>query len=68
MKAILPSESRPSVVKEALSLRASALAGFDDKRGGERKTGEHRSGDGSPYTWAGGEGWKFDLMLRDDSH
>ena len=56
MKAILPSESRPSVVKEALSLRASALAGFDDKRGGGEETGEHRSGDGSPYTWAGGEG------------
>ena len=48
MKAILPSESRPSVVKEALSLRASALAGFDGKRGGERKLGNTGVGMGVP--------------------
>ena len=48
MKAILPSESRPSVVREALSLRASALAGFDDKRGGERKLGNTGVGMGVP--------------------
>ena len=48
MKAILPSKSCPSVVKEALSLRASALAGFDDKRGGERKLGNTGVGMGVP--------------------
>ena len=56
MKAILPSESRPSVVKEALSLRASALAGFDDKRGGERKLGNTGVGMGVPTPGQVGKG------------
>ena len=47
MKAILPSESLPSVVKEpCLLLMINGVWG---------KRGKHRSGDGGPYTWAGGE-------------
>ena len=34
--------------------REGALSASDDKRG-VGKAGRHRSGDGGPYTWAGGE-------------
>ena len=44
MKAILPSETLPSVVKEpCLLLMINGV------------WGKHRSWDGGPYTWAGGE-------------
>ena len=37
-------------------MQASALAGFEDRWGEERERGKKdRGGDGSPYTWAGGE-------------
>ena len=59
MKAILPSKSLPSVMKEALSAS-------NDKRGVGESGGNTGVGMAVPTPGQVGRSCKFDLMLRDD--
>ena len=61
MKAILPSESLPSVVKEPCLLLMI-------KRGVEKVGGDTGVGMVVPTPGQVGKSWKFDLMLHDNLH